>query len=278
MLRVILYTTILQYATGSLVCGALTSCTACSANPECAFCQDTADSFVDPSTNIGGYIFKQHGLNSQESVASNPQSHHAAAYEAMRRQAAADLSLLQQQPASSRSRLDRRSYPKSGSDNERSSMLLELQQAPAGAHAHTELRHLERSSAGLAALNGGSVSAHTTSRDWAAIYAAGGFCMNRTRASTADTNSGAIGPSVSAGGGSGQSVCADLRMDMCDCDGTADLPQCQVVVQELRRPFLLVAAAFISAAAVLGAALAVDTAYRQGQQGGSAAGCWRSKK
>ena len=102
--------------------------------------------------------------------------------------------------------------------------------------------------------------ADESAAEWDAVFASGGFCMNVSSSSSS---------SASPAG-----TCADLRASVCDCDGAdvAALPACHAVVDELRRPVLVAAAAFLAAAAVVGLVVAVDLSWRRSGPDGKAGG------
>lgn len=105
-------------STPDAVCGSFTSCASCNAQPGCAFCSDAADNLVDPTSKVGGWVFRERGLNgaerrrdvaaarSTDRVAGNGKGFDAGpgfsaeAYERLRREAATDSMLLQQAHAS----------------------------------------------------------------------------------------------------------------------------------------------------------------------------------
>ena len=286
-----LFTLLISYsllADASVLCGSFTTCSACNAHPECGYCQDAADSFVDPTANLGGWVFRQNGLNGANShnalksalTGRMSRSSHADAYERLRKQAAADASLFQLQPPSHVRPLQHHGRllqqqeesegglappPTSANVDAMAMSLLQVSSGPpassgrGGVSTRASVSHLSDATPASHALPrdpAAEANADAEVSQWASVFASGGFCVNATVASASAS-------------------CADLRVSLCDCDGVdiTAIPQCHAVVDELRRPVLIAGLAFLAAAVVVGAVLAVDMSWRQDGGPRSRGGC-----
>lgn len=277
-------------------CGAFTTCAQCNAHPDCAFCQDAADNLVDPTANLGGWVFRQHGLNGVERRSTSAAASHQAAsahgakgahsvgVDASRQRrshAVTDAHLLQHQPPAKQARplqhhgrlLQQQGDGEDGGGDMAGSadatelVLLEVtaqapgspaKGGPAGAAPPpaSPKGAAATTAYGEEGLDGG---ADESAAEWDAVFASGGFCMNVSSAAASTASTG---------------TCTDLRASVCDCDGAdvAALPACHAVVDELRRPVLVAGAAFLAAAAVVGLVVAVDLSWRRSGPDGKAGG------
>lgn len=241
------------------VCSSFTSCRACNAHSGCAFCSDAADNVADSAANLGGWVFRQRGLSEQQGGAaarktdgeSGEASSHAKAHAHHQHQAEADATLLQHQPLtkSHRNRLlrDAEAFvelttPQSGGGESC---------GKGGDASHPDVAAAAR----VRFVREAGVNAASVDAAWAAIFSSGGFCVNASNAAT---------------GSATAATCSDLRTSVCDCDGAdiAALPQCHAIVDELRQPLWVAAAAFFAALTVIGAIIVTDLSWRRAPQAG----------
>lgn len=256
-LAAVLSTFLLFAARGSaVVCGSLTSCSACNAHPECSYCQDAEDAVKDPTESLGGWVFRENGLDGAEGrneidqidTVSNP----APLYDRLHQEAAANAQLLQQQRSSSHHQRHARLLL----DNQRGD-----RSSTSGGGEAAVLAFLDVAS-----------TAHRPSNADAIADAAGNpvdtSAVQTARSSSSAASSAAaplLGVCVNASFASLHSMCSDLRTSVCDCDD-ADvdaLPECRAVVDDLQRPFYVIAAAFVAALVVVGTTVALELFWRR---------------
>lgn len=207
------------------VCGSITDCIVCSQNEACGWCgDDLSNPEYDPQAEIGGWIFRQKGMLEDNSKIVSLTAHEARARRAASESAAKAAAEL------AAVHLGAPSAAAGGVAASATDLKSNIWGDDAGATAMLQVAE----GAGQAAAVAVSSSAKKQRK---------GVCYRRSESKAQS--------------------CRDYRTDFCDCEGTETMGVCQVTVQEVRRPFLLIVCALLAAGTIVGTVVAMELSFNR---------------